>query len=110
LASAGITPDAFLAAIKTDFKPNFGVPKVWLVASDDALVLVHTHPTRGPWKYYRREEINSVRLVSSPITGAKAVQIVEAGGGAIVELPLPKHRGIAEDFRIFLEQAGKYGE
>lgn len=51
----------FICAVKTAFKPNATIPILWIVVTENMLLLCNTHRTRGLFYSCKWHEINCVR-------------------------------------------------
>lgn len=61
LATLGHSPDQCLATLKSIYKPNETIPRLWVVVVTDALLLCSTHRTRGLFRKFAPEDLNTVR-------------------------------------------------
>lgn len=67
----------FLCAIKTTVKPNETIPTLWLVCTENRLLLCSTHKTRGIYKRFTWSSLNDVRKIGAPTTHARLEIIQE---------------------------------
>ena len=62
----------FVFGFKTAYKPNPTIPLLWFVLLKDKIVFCNTHKTRGIYKEFSKESVNSLRLAP----GALNIQII----------------------------------
>ena len=72
LANKGYSPSDCLFALRSTFRPNFALPTLWLILTQDALMLCNTHRTRGLYREFRSGDINYLHLAGHSLEIALA--------------------------------------
>jgi len=58
----------FVAAFKTNIKPNATIPILWAIIYRQGILLCNTHATRGIYRDIKTNEIDSVKIKTSEYT------------------------------------------
>ena len=70
--------DDFIAALKTELKPNATIPVLWLVITTGGLLLCSTHRTRGLYRSFHKDAINSIRVEHSHSLPGTRIEIISS--------------------------------
>ena len=57
--------DDFIAAFKTNIKPNETIPLLWMIVYRGGFLFCNTHKTRGLYRDIKISSVDSVKITSS---------------------------------------------
>lgn len=65
----------FVAAFKTNIKPNATIPILWAIIYNQGIFLCNTHATRGIYRDIKTSDIDSIKIKTSEYT-PPVIQII----------------------------------